>query len=81
MWAEQDVHTYTRGTKRFLHPAVGEMALVHESLDLPGDDGLSITVYNADPDTPAADALILLAGRAATQDQEAGAAPQADTEH
>ncbi|WP_433174454.1 helix-turn-helix transcriptional regulator [Actinoallomurus sp. CA-150999] len=51
MWAEQDVHVYTRGTKRFLHPVVGEMALVHETLDLPGDDGLSITVYNAEPGT------------------------------
>ncbi|MGI5442954.1 helix-turn-helix transcriptional regulator [Streptomyces shenzhenensis] len=74
LWAEQDVHTYTKGIKRFLHPAIGEIALVHESLDLPGDDGLSITVYNADPDTPAADALKLLASWTATQDQEASTA-------
>ncbi|MFJ9087923.1 helix-turn-helix transcriptional regulator [Streptomyces sp. NPDC102384] len=70
MWGAQDVHVFTEGTKRFLHPAVGEMELVHEALDLPGDDGLSITVYSADPGTPAADALRLLASWAATQQQE-----------
>lgn len=70
MWGGQDVHVFTEGTKRFLHPAVGEMELVHETLDLPGDDGLSITVYSADPGTPAADALRLLPSWAATQQQE-----------
>ncbi|MFE2992309.1 hypothetical protein [Streptomyces sp. NPDC059262] len=74
MWAEQDVHTYTKGIRPFLPPAIGEIALVHESLDLPGDDGLSITVYNADPDTPAAAALKLLASWTATQEQEAATA-------
>ncbi|MFJ9123388.1 helix-turn-helix transcriptional regulator [Streptomyces sp. NPDC102340] len=73
MWGAQDVHVFTEGTKRFLHPAVGEMELVHETLDLPGDDGLSITVYSADPGTPAADALRLLASWAATQRQETAA--------
>ncbi|WP_225634513.1 helix-turn-helix transcriptional regulator [Streptomyces solaniscabiei] len=76
MWGEQDVHTYTKGTKRFLHPAVGEMALTHETLDLPGEDGLSITVYNAEPGTPAADALQLLASWAATQQET-----PADSDH
>lgn len=71
MWGEQNVHIYTKGTKRFLHPAVGEMALVHESLDLPSEDGLSITVYNAAPGTPAADALQLLASWAATREEAA----------
>lgn len=65
------MHIYTKGTKRFLHPAVGEMALVHESLDLPSEDGLSITVYNAAPGTPAADALQLLASWAATREEAA----------
>ncbi|MET7543944.1 helix-turn-helix transcriptional regulator [Streptomyces sp. NPDC005507] len=80
MWGEQDVHTYTKGAKRFLHPAVGELALTHETLALPGDDELSIAIYNAEPGTPAADALKLLASWAATQNQETTAAP-ADSEH
>lgn len=79
MWGAHDVHVFTEGTKRFLHPAVGEMELVHETLELPVDDGLSITVYSADPGTPAADALKLLASWAATQGREA-AAEQADSE-
>ncbi|MGW0818028.1 helix-turn-helix transcriptional regulator [Streptomyces viridiviolaceus] len=78
MWGEQDVHVYTEGTKRFLHPAVGELALTHETLDLPGDDGLSIAVYNAEPGTPAADGLKLLASWAATQEQEMTAKAESD---
>ncbi|GHA48058.1 transcriptional regulator [Streptomyces canarius] len=77
LWGAHDVHVFTEGTKRFHHPAVGGMELVHESLDLSGDQGLSITVYSADPGTPAADALKLLASWAATQDE---AAAQAHTE-
>ncbi|MGW4229935.1 helix-turn-helix transcriptional regulator [Streptomyces sp. NPDC004980] len=79
LWGAHGVHVFTEGTKRFLHPAVGEMELVHETLDLPGDDGLSLTVYSADPGTPAADALQLLASWAATQQQET-AARQAESE-
>jgi hypothetical protein len=79
MWGAHNVHVVTEGTKRFHHPAVGEMELVHESLDLPGEQGLSITVYSADPGTPAADALKLLASWAASQNRDATAS-QADTE-
>ncbi|MDX2530020.1 helix-turn-helix transcriptional regulator [Streptomyces europaeiscabiei] len=80
MWGAHDVHVFTEGTKRFHHPAVGEMELVHESLDLPDEQGLSITVYSADPGTLAADALKLLASWAASQNRDA-AASEADTEH
>ncbi|MFJ9739103.1 helix-turn-helix transcriptional regulator [Streptomyces sp. NPDC101166] len=80
LWGAHDVHVFTEGTKRFHHPAVGEMELVHESLDLSGDPGLSITVYSADPGTPAADALKLLASWAASQERDA-AASRTDTEH
>ncbi|MGW2099667.1 helix-turn-helix transcriptional regulator [Streptomyces olivaceoviridis] len=77
LWGAHGVYVFTEGTKRFHHPAVGAMELVHESLDLPGDHGLSVTVYSADPGTPAADALKLLASWAGTQDE---AAAQARTE-
>ncbi|CAL9675445.1 hypothetical protein SUDANB15_07725 (plasmid) [Streptomyces sp. enrichment culture] len=73
MWGAHGVHVFTEGTKRFLHPAVGEMELVHESLNLPGDEGLALTVYSADPGTPAADALKLLASWAATQQHDTAA--------
>ncbi|WP_086749594.1 MULTISPECIES: helix-turn-helix transcriptional regulator [Streptomyces] len=80
MWGAHDVHVFTEGTKRFHHPAVGVMELVHESLALPGDEGLSITVYSAEPGTLAADALKLLASWAASQNRDA-AVSEADTEH
>ncbi|MEU7749196.1 helix-turn-helix transcriptional regulator [Nonomuraea sp. NPDC049158] len=80
LWGAHNVHVYTRGTKRFHHPVVGAMELMHESLDLPGDEGLSITVYSADPGTPAADALQLLASWAATQEHDKAAA-HAEAKH
>ncbi|MGO4424777.1 transcriptional regulator, partial [Streptomyces sp. MCAF7] len=80
LWGAHDVHAFTDGIKRFHHPVVGEMELVHESLDLPGDEGLSITIHSADPGTPAADALQLLAAWAASQDRST-AVTQDDTEN
>ncbi|MCG7202272.1 helix-turn-helix domain-containing protein [Streptomyces arenae] len=68
MWGSHDVHVYNEGIKRFRHPALGEVELVHEALALPAprDAGLSLTVYSADPGTPSEDALRLLASWAAT---------------
>ncbi|MEU4489997.1 helix-turn-helix transcriptional regulator [Streptomyces purpurascens] len=80
LWGAHDVHAFTDGIKRFHHPVVGEMELVHESLDLPGDEGLSITIHSADPGTPASDALQLLAAWAASQDRST-AVTQDDTEN
>ncbi|MFF1602864.1 helix-turn-helix transcriptional regulator [Streptomyces mirabilis] len=80
LWGAHNVHVFTEGSKQFHHPAVGDMQLVHETLDLPGEGGLAITVYSADPGTPGADALKLLASWAATQEQDAAAA-QPGTEH
>ncbi|MCG7210129.1 helix-turn-helix transcriptional regulator [Streptomyces arenae] len=76
MWGAHDVHVYNEGTKRFRHPVVGDLELVHEALALPapGDTGLSITVYSAEPGTPSEDALRLLASWAATS-QDASVAP------
>jgi hypothetical protein len=41
---------------------------------LPGDTGLTIVTYNAEPGTPGADGLELLASRAATDHRAAGPA-------
>ncbi|MEU7363152.1 MULTISPECIES: MmyB family transcriptional regulator [Streptomyces] len=63
-----DVHVYDEGVKRFRHPVVGDLELVHEALALPGpaDTGLPITVYSAGPGTPSEEAPRLLAPWAAT---------------
>ncbi|MGW5157145.1 helix-turn-helix transcriptional regulator [Nonomuraea wenchangensis] len=67
-WAQHDVRLHHTGTKTFHHPAIGELILDYESMDLHADPGLNLTVYTAAPDTPAHDALRLLASWAATQE-------------
>jgi hypothetical protein len=59
--------------KRFHHPAVGDLTLTFEALDLAADFGLRISAYTAEPGTPSDDALKLLATWAATLDQAAEA--------
>jgi hypothetical protein len=42
-------------------PAVGDLTLDYETLDLPADPGQKLIVYSAEPATPAQQALDLLA--------------------
>lgn len=67
-WASQDVRFHRSGRKRLRHPAIGQVDLDYESLELPGDPGLVLNVYTAPAQSPAADALTLLASWAATQE-------------
>ena len=78
-WAAHNVRLHRTGTKRFHHPAVGDLTLTYEALDLAADAGLRISAYTAEPGTPSDDALRLLATWAATLDEAAAAgAPAAD---
>lgn len=64
------------GRKRLHHPVVGDLDLTYEAFDLPADPGLRMLVYTAEPATPTADALSMLASWAATQARpEHGRAP------
>ncbi|WP_046733291.1 hypothetical protein [Streptomyces humi] len=69
------------GVKRFHHPAVGAPELAYRPLDLPVSalEAHSPTIYTAQPGTPDADRLQLLAGWTATgtahQNDGAGRAP------
>ncbi|WP_414646472.1 helix-turn-helix transcriptional regulator [Embleya scabrispora] len=65
-WASQDVRLHRSGRKRVHHPIVGRLDLDVESLELPADPGLYLTVYTAPAGTPTADNLALLASWAAT---------------
>ena len=56
--------------KHFHHHVVGDLALAYESLDLRAEPGLTMTIYAAEPNSPTAHALALLASWAATQDLE-----------
>ena len=74
-WAAHNVRFHRTGVKRFHHPVVGDLTLAFEALDLAADTGLRISAYTAEPGTPSADALSVLASWAATQDQAETARP------
>ena len=65
-WAAHNVRLHGTGTKHFHHHVVGELTLAYESLDMVAEPGLTLTIYAAEPDSPTADALALLASWAAT---------------
>ena len=69
LWATHDVKEKSHGVKRFRHPLVGELTLNYESLGLPDDSDQMLVVYHAEPGSPSAEALRLLAswGRDATK--------------
>jgi anti-sigma factor RsiW len=77
-WAAHNVRFHRSGVKRFHHPAVGDLTLAFEALDLAADEGLRISAYTAEPGSPSDDALKLLDTWAATLDQ-AAAAPAGDS--
>lgn len=70
-WVAHDVGFHRTGVKKFHHPAVGEISLVFEAMELAADPGLTITAYTPEPGTPAEDALRRLAHWAASQDRDA----------
>lgn len=65
-WAAQNVRVHRAGSKKFRHPVVGDLELDFEAMDVSADHGLVLTAYTAEPGSPAADGLSLLASWAAT---------------
>ena len=65
-WAAHNVRYHQTGTKRLRHPVVGELELQYEGMDVSADDGLTISVYSAEPGSRSQEALDLLASWAAT---------------
>lgn len=66
-WASQDVRRHRSGRKRLRHPVVGRLDLDVESMNLPDEPTLHLTVYTAATGTPTADGLTLLASWAASR--------------
>ena len=66
LWADHDVRTHGTGTKRFRHPIVGELTLAYEELAITAEPGLVLLVYTAEPGSPSAERLGLLASWAAS---------------
>ncbi|MBX3193802.1 MAG: helix-turn-helix domain-containing protein [Microbacteriaceae bacterium] len=65
-WAAHNVRTHRTGIKRLHHPVVGDLDLNFESAELTSQPGLTLVIYTADPTSPSADALRLLASWEAT---------------
>ncbi|TFD87146.1 XRE family transcriptional regulator [Cryobacterium lactosi] len=66
LWGAHDVRTHGSGTKRFNHPVVGELTLAYEELAITADPGTVLLIYTAEPGSPSAERLRLLASWAAT---------------
>ncbi|WP_344060885.1 helix-turn-helix transcriptional regulator [Terrabacter lapilli] len=66
LWSAHDVRTHGTGTKRFDHPVVGELTLAYEELAITAEPGLVLMVYTAEPGSPTAERLQLLASWAAS---------------
>ena len=60
-WGSHDVRLHGAGTKNFHHTTVGNLELAYESVDMISDPGLTMTIYVAEPASPTAHALDLLA--------------------
>ena len=61
LWADHNVRTHGTGTKRFNHPVVGELTLAYEELAITAEPGLVLLIYTAEPASPSAERLQLLA--------------------
>ncbi|MFB6843482.1 helix-turn-helix domain-containing protein [Streptomyces sp. NPDC056373] len=61
LWAAHNVKEKSYGVKRMRHPLVGDLTLSFETFRLVDDAEQSLVTYHAEPDTPSAEALRLLA--------------------
>ena len=73
-----NVRIHGTGVKHYHHHVVGDLTLSYESMDLQADPGLTLTVYAAEPASPTAEALTLLAAWAATTESPAAASVHQD---
>jgi MmyB-like transcription regulator ligand binding domain len=74
-WGAHNVRTHSAGVKHFHHQVVGDLTLAYESLDLRAEPDLTLTIYTAEPDSPTAHALALLASWASTEHAAMAAQP------
>ncbi|MDQ0382513.1 helix-turn-helix domain-containing protein [Amycolatopsis thermophila] len=77
-WAAHDVRAHRRGTKQFRHPVVGDLTLRFEALEITSAANLTLIGYTAEPGSPSAEALQLLASWIATAPSPPGERARAD---
>jgi transcriptional regulator with XRE-family HTH domain len=68
-WAAHNVRSHQTGGKKLHHPAVGDLDLTYEAMELPADPGLTLLVYTAETGSKTQDSLNLLATWSATLEQ------------
>ncbi|MDT0612978.1 helix-turn-helix domain-containing protein [Streptomyces lancefieldiae] len=61
LWATHDVKEKSYGVKRLRHPLVGDLTLSFETFRMVDDEEQSFVTYHAEPGSPSAEALRLLA--------------------
>lgn len=76
-WARHDVRFHNSGTKRLVHPLIGELTLNFERFDV-ATDGLTMFTYTAEPGSRSAEGLALLASWTATATEPAADARLSD---
>ena len=74
-WAAHDVRLHRTGIKQFHHPVVGDLNLNFETMPLPADPGLALTLLTAPAGSPDDDALRVLASWAATRQNDVQVTP------
>jgi len=67
-WATHEIRHHQTGSKRIVHPQLGELDFVFERLDLPGTPGWAMFIYTAEAGSPTAERLRLLGSLAVTPD-------------
>ena len=67
LWAAHNVRHHGTGFKTFRHPVVGELTLAFEGLEMAAEPGLTLTIYAAEPGSPSAERMHLLASWAASE--------------
>ena len=65
-WAAHNVRFHAMAVKHLTHPAVGELSLSFNRLDIAADHGLTMFTYAAEPGSRSEEALNLLGSWAAT---------------
>ncbi|MFT4210892.1 MAG: helix-turn-helix domain-containing protein [Microbacterium sp.] len=65
-WGAHNVRHHRAGIKRIHHPAVGDLELVYEAMDLPANPDWFMFGYTGEPGSPTEERLRLLGSLAAT---------------
>ncbi|WP_431038468.1 helix-turn-helix transcriptional regulator [Streptomyces sp. P6-2-1] len=60
-WSQHKVYQCSFGTKRLMHPLVGELHIAYETFPVPGKPEQQLFLYTAEKGSPSADALRILA--------------------